>query len=158
MPCWGRSTIKVCTCPFLQLKSHVALVLAEQWITENAHELKKSLRMVPVNLRNEIKRLARTIVLCSWGLSPGLGEQIQDIIAYRRALVEALIQTYDHVDSPMAVGFLFFLLLNCVDLRRPSPSDMQRLRRWFKQSLGSSAAIFPKTTMRSTSTISSRSR
>ncbi|KAG1886674.1 hypothetical protein F4604DRAFT_1675547 [Suillus subluteus] len=32
----------------------------------------------------------------------GLEEQVQDIIAYRRALVEALIQTYDHVDSTMA--------------------------------------------------------
>ncbi|KAG2145714.1 hypothetical protein BD769DRAFT_1382603 [Suillus cothurnatus] len=68
----------------------------------NTCDMRKSLRMVPVNLRNEIKRLARTIALCSWGLSPGLEEQIQDIVAYRRALVEALIQTYDHVDSSMA--------------------------------------------------------
>ncbi|KAG1874830.1 hypothetical protein F4604DRAFT_1924950 [Suillus subluteus] len=76
-------------------------VLAEQWVAENAQETKKNLRMVPVNLQNEIKRLACTIVLCSWGLSPGLDEQVQDIIACRRARIEALIQTYDHVDSPM---------------------------------------------------------
>jgi hypothetical protein len=100
--------MKACAYPFFQLKPHVALDTVNRWTEKHSCDMRKSLRMVPVNLRNEIKRLARTIALCSWGLSPGLEEQIQDIVAYRRALVEALIQTYDHVDSSMAVTFLFF--------------------------------------------------
>jgi hypothetical protein len=61
--------------------------------------------MVPVNLRNDIKRLARIIASGSWGLSPAFEDHMQDIIAYRAALVEAILNDYNHVDSGMAVNF-----------------------------------------------------
>ncbi|KAG1730632.1 hypothetical protein EDD22DRAFT_960689 [Suillus occidentalis] len=45
-------------------------VTTRQWIMKNSEKAKKSLRMVPVNLRNDIKHLARIIASGSWGLLP----------------------------------------------------------------------------------------
>ncbi|KAG2029438.1 hypothetical protein BDR03DRAFT_987752 [Suillus americanus] len=44
----------------------------------------------------------RAIVLGSWGLSPAIEEHVEDIAAYRSALIQALTGNYDHADSNMA--------------------------------------------------------
>ncbi|KAG1883597.1 hypothetical protein F4604DRAFT_1920098 [Suillus subluteus] len=75
--------------------------VATKWTSKNSHSALKSLKTVPVNLRNEIKQLAWAIVLGSWDLSLAIEDQVEDVTAYRRTLVEALLETYDHVDSDM---------------------------------------------------------
>ncbi|KAG1763646.1 hypothetical protein EV702DRAFT_1205545 [Suillus placidus] len=70
--------------------------------SKNRGKARKSLRMVPVNLRNEVKHLVHAIALGSWGLSPGFDKQVQDIVAHQCALISALIRNYDHVDSAIA--------------------------------------------------------
>ncbi|KAG0691767.1 hypothetical protein DFH29DRAFT_1010234 [Suillus ampliporus] len=75
--------------------------LATDWILKNSRGVLKSLKTVLMNLRNEIKCLARAIVLGSWGLSPAIEERVEDVAAYQSSLIEALIETYDHVHSSM---------------------------------------------------------
>lgn len=60
--------------------------------------------MVGTNLRTEIKRLARIIALCLCDLSPRLDDHIQDVVAYRIALVQALLLSDTHLDSSTAVS------------------------------------------------------
>jgi hypothetical protein len=91
--------------PFSESKTNIALDLAKKWTSKDGSTLKKNLRMAVLNIRNDIKRLARTIALSSWGLSPNFESQIEDIVAYRRDLVAALIQNYDHVHTQTAVSF-----------------------------------------------------